>query len=79
LCVVSLVAGDVDLHRRRKKTEKKKTFPIHVLLPSSAAAARGATRRYCFGGPRMHPRTIPEFFGLHFVNLKLLNVLFVLF
>jgi hypothetical protein len=29
LCVVSLVAGVGDLHRRRRKTGKKKTFPIH--------------------------------------------------
>jgi hypothetical protein len=32
--------------------------------------ARGEMRRYCFCSFRGLPDTVPEFFGVHFVNLK---------
>jgi len=62
------------VRRQRRRRRSRST----VLLPSSAAA-RGATRRYCFCSFRGLPGTVPEFFGVHFVNLKLFNVLFGLF
>jgi len=92
LCVVSLVAGDGGPHRQRRKTEKKKTFPIHQFatfigggawVPS--AAAREPTRRPLFLWPRSLPALFPWlhcswfYSGGCFCNFKLFNVIFVYF
>ena len=56
---------------------REEDVPDPPVFLSSSAAARGATCRYYFDEPRMHPRTVPEFLGLHFVNFKLFNVIFI--
>jgi len=84
LCVVSLVAGDGGPHdsvRRQRRRRRSRSIGFAAFIGGGAwvTVARGATCRYYFYSFRELPGTIPEFFGVHFINLKLFKVLFGLF
>jgi len=61
-------AGNCGSHSQQRREGKKKAgqiCPFPVIVSSGAwihappvAEARGETRRYCSGRPRMHPRVV---------------------
>jgi hypothetical protein len=71
----------IDSVRRQRRRRRSRSIGFAAFIGGGAwvTVARGATCRYCFCSFRELPGTIPEFFRVHFVNLKLFKVLFGLF